>query len=100
MKLTSVLVERTLTQFDAQAIPESHPVLQQLNALFGDHTFFLNRSGLNIVEPASSDDGAQKGQVVKIAGWQDSDRTSLVPHEPEPTDVVVELEGRGGHDAA
>lgn len=101
MKLNSALVERTLTQFDAQAIPEEHPVVPQLNSLFGDHTFFLNGSGLNIVEPAQTADGApQKGQVVKIAGWQDADRTSLVPHEPEPTDVVVMLDGPGPDDAA
>lgn len=92
MKLNSALVERTLTQFDAQAIPDEHPVVPQLNSLFGDHTFFLNGSGLNIVEPAQGDDGAQKGVVVKIAGWQDSERTSLVPHEPEPTEVVVVLD--------
>ena len=95
MKLNSALVERTLSQVDAQAIPENHPVIPQLNSLFGDHTFFLDGNGLKIVEPAVADDGAQKGQVVKIAGWQDSDRTSLVPHEPEPTDVVVSLEGQG-----
>jgi len=91
MKLTSALVERTLGQFDAQAIPENHPVVPQLNSLFGEHTFFLNGRGLNIIEPTEADDGAQKGQVVKIAGWQDSDRTSLVPHAPEPTDVLVVL---------
>lgn len=92
MKLNSALVERTLTQFEAQAIPEEHPVVPQLNSLFGEHTFFLNGSGLNIVEPAEGDDGVQKGVVVKVAGWQDSDRTSLVPHEPEPTEVVIALD--------
>ena len=49
MKLTSAQVERALTQFQAQAIPENHPVLPQLNKLFGDHTFFLDSNGLNIV---------------------------------------------------
>jgi hypothetical protein len=100
MKLNSALVERTLNQFDAQAIPENHPVVPQLNSLFGDHTFFLDGSGLSIVEPTEADNGAQKGQVVKLAGWQDSDRTSLVPHEPEPTNVLVELEEQGGNSAA
>lgn len=99
MKLNSALVERTLNQFEAQAIPDNHPVVPQLNSLFGDHTFFLDGNGLNIVEPAMAD-GAPKGQVVKLAGWQDSDRTSLVPHEPEPTDVLVELEEQGGDSAA
>ncbi len=100
MKLNSALVERTLNQFEAQAIPENHPVVPQLNSLFGDHTLFLNGSGLNILEPTEADDGAQKGMVVKIAGWQDSDRTSLVPHEPEPTDVVVVLDPQGSDGAA
>jgi hypothetical protein len=93
MKLSSPLVERTLSQFEAQAIPENHPVVSQLNSLFGDHTFFLNSNGLSIVEPAGeTDSGAQTGQVVKIAGWNDNDKTSLVPHPPEMTDVVVVLE--------
>ena len=51
MKLTSAQIERTLSQFEAQAIPESHPVLTPLNELFGDHTFFIDSDGLSIVEP-------------------------------------------------
>jgi hypothetical protein len=38
------------SQFEAQAIPESHPVLTRLNELFGDHTFFVDSDGLSIVE--------------------------------------------------
>lgn len=100
MKLNTALVERTLTQFDAQAIPENHPVVGQLNSLFGDHTFFLDAKGLSIVEPTGeTDSGTQTGQVVKLAGWSDENRTSLAPHEPELTDVVVVLED-GGPNAA
>ena len=47
MKLTSAQVERTLGQFEARAIPDDHPVIPQLNDLFGEHTFFLDRKGLN-----------------------------------------------------
>jgi hypothetical protein len=101
MKLNSASVERTLNQFDAQAIPENHPVVGQLNSLFGDHTFFLDANGLNIVEPAeSSDPGARTGQIVKLAGWSDDKRTSLAPHEPEPTDLVVVLDSQDPNDAA
>jgi len=97
MKLTSALVNRTLNQFEAEAIPENHPVVPQLNSLFGDHTFFLNANGLSIVEPAGkTDSGSQTAQVVKIADWKDSKRTSLIPREPEPTDVVVVLEAISG----
>ena len=55
MKLTSAQVERTLSQLaEGQAIPDSHPVVPQLNELFGDHTFFLDSNGLNIVESRPS----------------------------------------------
>jgi hypothetical protein len=92
MRLTPVLVKRTLTQFEAQAIPENHPAVPELSRMFGDHTFFLDGSGLNIVEPAMVDEeGTEAGKVVRLASWNDADRTSLAAHEPEPTDVVVEL---------
>ena len=101
MKLNAVLLERTLDQFDAQAIPENHPVVEQLNSLFGDHTFFLDLNGLNIVEPTGEGDaGPQTGQVVKIAAWSDDSRTSLAPHEPELTEVVVVLKPQGPDSAA
>jgi hypothetical protein len=90
MKLTSALVEKTLDQFEAQAIPDNHPVVPQINKLFGDHTFFLNDGGLYIVEPAEpARDGAQEAEVINLANWKDVNRTSLAPHHPEPTDVVV-----------
>jgi hypothetical protein len=95
MKLTSAQVERTLSQFEAEAIPENHPVVPQLNRLFGDHTFFLATNGLNIVEPGeSSQAGMESAQVVNVASWSDGDSNKLEPHEPEPTDVVVALGGR------
>ena len=49
-----------LSQFEAQAIPESHPVLPRLNELFGDHTFFVDSDGLSIVEPI---DGPLRGEL-------------------------------------
>jgi hypothetical protein len=59
MKLTSAQIERTLSQFEAEAIPDSHPALPRLNELFGDHTFFLDSKGLNIVEPTAEPIGGE-----------------------------------------
>jgi hypothetical protein len=89
MKLTTAQVERALSQFEAQAIPDSHPAIQQLSGLFGDHTFFLDGNGLNIVEPTV--DAAHEARVVNLANWSDADLTRLAPHEPEATDAIVEL---------
>jgi len=91
MRLTSSQVERTLNQFDAQAIPDDHPVMTQLSELFGDHTFFLNTEGLNVVEPAEPTQDGETGQVVNLADWADETLTRLAPHPPQATDVVIVL---------
>ena len=92
MKLTSTQLERTLGQIEARAIPDDHPVVSQLNDLFGEHTFLLDSNGLNIVEPAveSAEAGiVQSAKIVNLASWNADD--DLEPHEPKPTDVVVVL---------
>jgi hypothetical protein len=98
MKLNTALVERTLSQFEAQEIPENHPAAPQLTQVFGDHTFFLNGSGLHVVEPL---DGAaaepDSGTVIKLAAWTDQERSKLAPHEPEPTGIVIPF--KAGKDA-
>jgi len=95
MQLTSAQVKRTLSQIDAEAIPPNHPALPQLTQLFGQHTFFLDRTGLNILEPAESAPATDVHacKVVKLASWNDANPPSLEPHEPTPTeDMVVQLE--------
>jgi len=90
MRLTSEQVERTLNQFDAQALPEDHPAVPQLNELFGDHTFFLDESGLKVLEPTEvPETDVQSSEVVSLADWSDATLTSLKPHAPEPTGTVV-----------
>ena len=91
MKLTTDQVQRTLDQFDAQPIPESHPVITELTGLFGDHTFFVDGQGLNIVEPAEGQDGREMARVISLADWTDASRTRLVPHEPQSRDIEFAL---------
>jgi hypothetical protein len=93
MKLTSAQVERTLRQFEGEVIPDDHPVVPRLNNLFGEHTFFLDQNGLNIVEPANvAGMGTWSAEVVNLASWSDVSPSGLELHEPEPTDVVIVLE--------
>ena len=91
MKLNSAQVLRTLGQFEARVIPDEDPVIAQLNELFGEHTFFLDQHGLNIVEPVeAAEPAAECAKVVNLANWSDDSR-SLKPHEPAATDIVVTL---------
>ena len=95
MKLNSALIERTSSQFEAKAIPEDHSVVPELKSLFGDHTFFVDAKGLNIVEPTESTEaGVQTAQVINLADWKDENRSGLVSHEPKATNVVVVLTDR------
>lgn len=95
MKLSSTQLKQTLSQLDAQVLPDDHPAVTQLNDLFGDHTFFLDTSGLKVLEPAGAPEMEnQTGEVVSLADWSDATLTSLKPHEPEPTGVVIVLESK------
>ena len=90
MKLNTALVERTLSRFDAQAIPEDHPAVPKLSHVFGDHTFFLNANGLHVVEPVeAAEPEAEAGKVIKLAGWSEANRSTLAPHEPQSTGVTI-----------
>jgi hypothetical protein len=93
MKLNSAQVGQALSQFEAQVIPDDHPMVPKLNELFGNHTYFLNGDGLNVVEPnEGAAAGAREVTVVNLANWTDAHMTGLAPHEPEPTEIVVMLE--------
>jgi len=92
MKLNSAQVQRTLDQFEASVIPDEAPVIAKLNELFGEHTFFLDQHGLNIVEPVeAAEPAAECAKVVSLANWSDDKRSSLKLHEPADTDIVVTL---------
>ncbi|KAB2942633.1 MAG: hypothetical protein K8F92_03045 [Hyphomicrobium sp.] len=99
MRLTTATLERTIRKFDAQPIPEEHPLVEKLNSMFGDHTYLLGSSGLHIVEPTGrAQSQANKATVIKVASWEDASRTRLQPHEPELTDVIVDLDEPGPAD--
>jgi hypothetical protein len=92
MKLTSQDIETTLTQFAARPVPDNHPVMNQFNTLFGDHTFFIDQNGLNIVESEGPGEaGSEFGRVIKLASWSDENRSKLTPHARQPTDILVQL---------
>jgi hypothetical protein len=92
MKLSTDLVEQTLSQYNARVIPENHPVVPELNEMFGDHTFFVDGEGLSILEPVDPpQQGAEACKVVKLAEWSEGGN-ALAPHEPEETEVVVVLD--------
>lgn len=96
MKMTPAQIDRTLHQLNAKPIPAEHPMIPQLEKMFGDHTYFIDGHGLNIVERVEDDDGTL-GVVVNLASWSDQDSTSLLAHDPEPTDQTIDLKPERPH---
>ncbi len=92
MKLSASQIEQTKDRIGAQPVPDSHPLVPQLTDLFGSHTFFLDGEGLGIVETTEPEAlEVRTATVVKLARWADDKRTTLAPHTPVATDVVVEI---------
>jgi hypothetical protein len=90
MKLNSTQVEQTLSELNAEVLADDHPAVAQLTKMFGDRTFFLDGSGLKILEPGEVPEmELRTGEVVSLADWSDATLTSLRPHEPEPTGLTV-----------
>jgi hypothetical protein len=90
MKLNSAQVKQTLSQMDAQVLAEDHPATTRLIDMFGDHTFFLDETGLKVLEPAEEPEAeVQSGEVFSLADWTDATLTSLEPHAPEPTGTTI-----------
>ena len=100
MRLSATLVKQTLDQLEEQntfedvyAIPEDNPTAARLTEVFGDHTFFVDRDGLHLVEALETQgsDRGPVGKVVKLARWKDKECTTLAPQKPVATDVIVLL---------
>jgi hypothetical protein len=91
MRLTTRQIEHTLDQIEAQPIPEDNPVIPQLSKAYGDHTFFLDREGLNIVETLDDPEEGETATVVRLGSWADANHTTLATHEPQVTDVTVDV---------
>ena len=71
MKLNSAQTEQTLAQLDGEAIPKEHPMLAQLERMFGDHTFILDAKGLDWLIEQLASLCHEKAEHLRSA-WQDA----------------------------
>lgn len=99
MKLSAAQLSNVEAQLGATAVSDDHPIVPDLRNAFGDHTFFLDAAGLNIVEPNPSL-GRSSGKVVKLASWGNKGHTELLSHKPEVLTVTVDFQSNGSDPAA
>lgn len=89
MKLDGAQLKHVEDQLGVEAVPDENDAIPKLKEVFGDHSFFVDAAGLNVVEPAPTD--ASRGAVLKLASWTE-DGQGLQTHEPEVLDVVVSMQ--------
>ena len=96
MKLSPAQVERTVNQLQIEAIPDNHPLVPQLNRLFGEHTYSASSSPLTTRSAFHRRKRAGLGVVVNVANWTNANPPKLEAHEPQPTESLVALETDSG----
>ena len=93
MKLNSTQQAHVEDQLGIEALPEENPAMPKLKEVFGDHTFFVDADGLNVVEEHPEEENTD-GVIIKLASWAE-DHTQLRVHEPEVLPVTVDLAKAG-----
>jgi hypothetical protein len=89
MRLSNAQVQDVVRQTKARVVPPNHPIVPQLEQVFGLHTFFLKPEGLHVVErgglPSPEGDPAF---IVKVADWADERHTLLAPQRYEVAGAI------------
>ncbi len=89
MKLSEPQIKQVVGQTGATVIAQDHPAISELESNFGEHTFFLDDEGLHVWErPSGAEQESKKLVRMRVAAWGDEAKSSLVPHEPLPTQVL------------
>ncbi len=90
MKLAPAQILHVERQLAFLSVAEDHPVIPELTKTFGDHTFFVNTKGLNIVELDSATGGASC-VIFKLASWTNEQKSELAPHDPELQSAAIDI---------
>jgi hypothetical protein len=89
MRLSNLQVRDVLKQMPAEVLPSDHPIVPQLEQVFGFHTFFLKGDGLHVVERGSSEPPqGETAFVVKVADWANEEHTVLAPKRYEVAGTI------------
>lgn len=103
MRLSNTQVQDALKQMTAQVVPSNHPLVPQLEQIFGPHTFFVKSEGLHVVERGDSTAAdSDAAYVVKVAEWANEEHTLLTPQQYKiegTIDIGPEVADRSAPDA-
>lgn len=93
MKLTEEQIRIATDNLGFSVIGQDHQSQPKLEEAFGEHTFFINDSGLFVF--AAQDEKKEDPKTARlfvVAAWSDDDQQQLSPlKKPSEVDVVFDL---------
>lgn len=94
MKLTDQQITQIKDQIGAEPVPAHGPATETLTKHFGEHTFYVDESGLHFFESIEdeADNGPCQVQPVRVATWTNEKREALAPHDPVVGDLKVAID--------
>lgn len=97
MKLTDQQISQIKEQIGAEPVPAQSPATETLAQHFGEHTFYVDESGLHFFETveAQPESGPCQVQPVRVATWTNEKRDALAPHDPVVGATVVDIDIEG-----
>lgn len=94
MKLTDDQAAAVKETLGADPIPEDNPAMEELQKVFGEHSFYVGEDGLLVFEEV--EEQTDSGRLVLIAAWADEQKQGLQAVQPHPTDIVVDFAAPSG----
>lgn len=96
MKLSEQEAGAIKAETGLEPLPPEAPAQPDLEAHFGEHTFYVAEQGLFIFEPEAEEkadgEAADSARAVQLAVWTEQDgKKALAVIEPTPTDLVASL---------
>ncbi|NQV85295.1 MAG: hypothetical protein HQ494_15895 [Rhodospirillales bacterium] len=96
MKLTEKQIDSVRKQLSVEPVEGDHPVQQELETAFGEHTFYADPNGLHIIEKAepagAGPDQGVFGIIMQIAIWEGEAQESLQSIDPQQIGDIFPLE--------
>ncbi|MEX2642051.1 MAG: hypothetical protein WD270_01265 [Acetobacterales bacterium] len=95
MKLNEVQIDVVQQQVGVEPVPDDNPAVDTLKEHFGDHTFYVGQEGLFVWEEVDREGPEDAAVLVQLASWSEQQPDTLVPHEPQVSELMVDFAGTG-----
>lgn len=92
MKLSSAQIAAVEKATGANPLPDEDPANRKLCETIGEHTFYVDRQGLLVLEKPEAPEAPEESlEVVRVGQWVEGNDQQLALTPPERTGQVIDL---------